>query len=281
MKKDKFENEKIIFGYGEATTKLADDHRGAILFYSKELKKLNSDNKKLKILDIGSGAGNKTKALKKMFPKWQFWGCDLNTNAIREAKLKPESVSFFVANAEHLPLASDKFDVVVMHSVLDHTAHPDRAAKEAWRVLKKGGAFLLMDPLEAEPATLHGQLTRFKSFRQHRKKRLGHNFAFSKKSLTQLLNKAGFRVERVVLDWFYFAQLVDTVYYPLVALSGQGPEFTLKKYIAEKSTFSDIVSGFKKLITLIINVESDLTFNIPLGFLAYIKAFKPANRLDK
>jgi len=273
-KHNSFVNEKIIFGYGEASTSLTDDNRGAILFYSGELKKLNSNDRTLKVLDVGSGAGNKTKVLKQMFPKWQFWGCDINKNAIEEAKREPAAVNFFVADAELLPVASDKFDVVIMHSVLDHTQHPAKAAKEAWRVLKRGGVYMLMDPIETEPATIHGQLRNFSRFRQHRKERLGHNYAFSKKSLVQLLNKAGFEVEKVVLDWFYFAQLVDIVYYPLLLLTGKGPEFTLKKYISDKSTFSDIVSGFKKFITVIINVESDLTLNIPLGFLAYIVAKK-------
>lgn len=275
MAKKRYDDEKVIFGYGEATTSFANPNRMALLFYKRELELLGCRSKRLKVLDVGCGAGNKTKTFKHFFPKIQIWGCDVSKNAIREAKIDSTSIRFFVASAESLPLESNRFDIVIMNSVLDHTKNPQKSAREAFRVLKKEGVFLFMDPLEAELTTIHGLLTRFKFFRNHRKNRCGHNHAFTKKSLTELVEKAGFRVERIVLTWFYFAQFVDVIYYPLLALSGKGPEFTLKRFSRKRqSFFAKVIWNLRATFTILVNLESTLTGFIPLGFLAYVKAKK-------
>jgi 2-polyprenyl-3-methyl-5-hydroxy-6-metoxy-1,4-benzoquinol methylase len=52
-----------------------------------------------------------------------------------------------VADAENLPFADRKFDIVVVHDGLHHLDHPDRAIIEMARVANKG--VLIMDPAQA------------------------------------------------------------------------------------------------------------------------------------
>lgn len=270
--KQKYSNEKVIFGTGPANTSLVNEYRRPLLHYIDQIKKLG--NGKLKIIDVGCGSGSIVKALKNYFPIHEFWGCDISQAAIKKARQKSGGVKFFVSDAEKLEVKSASFDVVIMHSVLDHIQRPLAAAKEVHRILKKGGTFLFMDPLEKEPSTIHGQLTRFKWFRNHRRNRCGHIHAFSEKSLTKLVEQSGFQIKNVTRDWLYLAQMVDVFYYPLLSLSGKGPEFTLKRISQGKSYISRAVLILKKMFTAILNMESYFADHIALGFLAYVKAEK-------
>ena len=142
--------------------------------------------------------------------------------------------------------------------------------------MKKDGTYLVTSPLEADLTTIHGWLTRYvKPFRNHRKARCGHIHAFSKKTLLKLIKKAGFKVERVNLDWFYFTQLVDVIYYPLLAMTRKGPEHTINHYIRTSRSPSVIILKYIRAgFNLIKNVESTLTDGLSVGFFAYIRARK-------
>jgi len=162
-----------------------------------------------------------------------------------------------------------------MQSVLDHTNNPKKAISEVNRVLKNKGTYLVSGPLEAEPTTIHGLLTHFKKFRNHRKRRCGHNFAFSKKSLLKLIRNGGFHIESVSSNWFMIAQLVDIFYYPLLELFGKKPEQTINQYILSKNTFgSKIIQHLRSIFVIIVKLESSLIRPFNIGFYVFIKAIK-------
>jgi len=276
MSLKKYDTEKVIFNEGKATMSYFDSDRGFLLFFKQELDELSKNKISPKILDIGCGAGAKTKALKKIFLAFHFEGCDISKQAVKKAKIKPQGVKFFTADAQRLPLKSGQYDVVIMNSVLDHTKRPHLCLKECHRVLKKGGLFLFTDPIEADLTTIHGQLYRFEFFREMRKDYCGHYHAFNKKYLEKLFKKAGFKIEKQVFDWFFFAQVVDVFYYPILGLFGKGPEFNIRSYVFKNNSFSaKVLRIIRDVVTFILNTESRLTRAIPLGFFTYVKARKP------
>jgi ubiquinone/menaquinone biosynthesis C-methylase UbiE len=269
-----YDNEKVIFSRGAATTSMFDIGRNFLLFFKNEFIKLGKS--KIKVLDVGCGAGAITEALKGMFPGFSFYACDISNEAILEARKTNFGIRFVVGDATRLPFKPETFDVVMMNSVLDHTDNPKKAVSEAYRVLKRGGTFLVTDPVEREITNLHGLLTKYvKGYRKHRKDRLGHNYAFTKKSLYFLIKNGGFEIENISLDWKYFAQIVDVFYYPLLQLLGQNQEFSFGNLARRKPSLKQKLAKYSRMgLYFLQNLESILTKNFPYGFFAYIEARK-------
>ncbi len=91
---------------------------------------------------------------------------------------------------KRVPLKANTGDTVTMLAVLEHLAHPDRAVAEAYRVLKKGGVFLITVPSPQSqkilPFLAKFQIVRQEMIDQH------HNY-FTPPQLKKMLKKAGFK----------------------------------------------------------------------------------------
>lgn len=276
--KEFYDNETVIFGHGVATTSWFDPQRDFMLFFEKEIREyVKTDNrrKNCKLLDAGCGAGAKTVALAMKFPDFSVTGCDISKKAIGEASSKNNKIKFMRGDLTRLPFKNGEFDLVVMNSVLDHTNNPQKAIAEVGRVLKKGGMYLVTGPLEADMQTLHGYFTKYiKSFRGFRKRRLGHNFAFSHESFLQLLAPR-FNILKIQSGWFFLAQAIDIFYYPLLAKLGKSPDENIDNLIAyKKNVFSKIMKLARSVVTLLLNLESYVCRNLYRGWFIYVKAYK-------
>ncbi|KKK53900.1 hypothetical protein LCGC14_3090150, partial [marine sediment metagenome] len=77
-----------------------------------------------------------------------YFACDLSPNSLKLAKrgfeLSNLDGEFTNADAEHLPYASNSFDLVYSHGVLHHTPSLEVALTEVYRVLKPGGKAIIM-----------------------------------------------------------------------------------------------------------------------------------------
>jgi SAM-dependent methyltransferase len=51
-----------------------------------------------------------------------------------------------VCDAEDMPIEDGQYDLVLCTQVLEHCTHPDRIVNECYRVLKKGGTFIVTVP---------------------------------------------------------------------------------------------------------------------------------------
>lgn len=109
--------------------------------------KLLPDLNGKKVLEIGAGRGDFSIWLANKFTSATIVGTDFSHAAIEIARSKVESalpnLSFKVENAEKLSFENESFDYIISCETMEHVFHPQYMSNEMFRVLKKGGGFIL------------------------------------------------------------------------------------------------------------------------------------------
>ncbi|HEY1797666.1 MAG TPA: methyltransferase domain-containing protein [Stellaceae bacterium] len=93
----------------------------------------------IRVLDLACGPGIVTWAAARRGAV--ATGYDFSAAMLREAQRQHPDMTFEQGDAEALPYADGTFDAVVSNFGMHHFPHPDRAAAQAWRVLRPGGHF--------------------------------------------------------------------------------------------------------------------------------------------
>lgn len=99
------------------------------------------------VLDIGVGTGTYLQLIASQFNPKQVVGIDLSKNMIAQAekKLRGTHVELKLGDARCLPVDDRSFDIALMCRVASHIDDVDQVAREAFRVLRPGGWFILTD----------------------------------------------------------------------------------------------------------------------------------------
>ncbi|MFK5956514.1 MAG: methyltransferase domain-containing protein [Planctomycetota bacterium] len=124
------------------------DHSGANDAFVTRLLELGAHGR---VLDIGCGPGHIPLQLVTQKPELKVIGVDLSHNMLKIAEehravcAHGEQVEFVIADAKGLDFPDDSFDTVCSNSILHHIPDPVPFLREAWRVLKPGGVFLIRD----------------------------------------------------------------------------------------------------------------------------------------
>jgi ubiquinone/menaquinone biosynthesis C-methylase UbiE len=105
------------------------------------------------LLDIATGGGHVANALAPNFQK--VTALDLTEDMLKEAEgfirsNGHENVDFVQGDAENTPFSEEAFDVVTCRIAAHHFPDVDRFVREVFRVLKKGGLFVLVDNVAPE-----------------------------------------------------------------------------------------------------------------------------------
>ena len=184
--------EALFTGSGDAM------RRQALAEISRELK--GQDQRKMALLDLACGTGRFLRETMRAFPRLDAVGLDLSPNYAERARKQVAPwphVGIIEGQAEVLPLEDASQDIIVsiylFHELPEKTRR--EVMKEAARVLKPGGAFIIADSLQfGDSAGLDGILEYFpEGFHEpYYKAYLGWDF-------TPPMQDAGFRLEKTEL----------------------------------------------------------------------------------
>ena len=143
------------------------------------------------LIDIGCGPGGFLCAVQKRFPDIQLNALDLSEEMVRETqeRLGPSAVAI-VGDSEHMPLESERYEIVTCNMSIHHYPHAQDAVNEMYRILKPGGTLLLNDMDCASPirALANWAFPRLPG---------GDVKMYTRREITQMIQEAGFG------RWYY------------------------------------------------------------------------------
>lgn len=146
-----------------------------------------------RVLDIGCGAGLLLGSFSDR--KWVRVGADIDPKAIDAARRRYPDVEFHVADATcdlTQLLGEAGFDVVVSTEVIEHVASPAALVRNAHRLLRPGGVFVLSTPYHGHLKNIAIALAMKSDFHYPALADGGHIKFFSVPVLSRVLWDAGF-----------------------------------------------------------------------------------------
>lgn len=145
-----------------------------------------------RLLDAGCGGGRAMSLLSAA--GYQVTGVDISVGALGRAQTQAAGAGVCAGALDTaLPFAAGSFGTVFSCEVIEHLVDVPRALAEMCRVLEPGGKLFLSTPYHG---TLKNLALALHGFDQHFDPAGPHIRFFSLKSLTELLNRSGFRVTR-------------------------------------------------------------------------------------
>ena len=143
--------------FKHSTPDLYDRYMGPLLFepYAAHVAERAAKVQPRRILETAAGTGIVTRSLHRAVPQAQIVATDVNPMMLEVAaqNLRSDRVSFQPADAQVLPFVDASFDLVVCQFGVMFFPDRVRTHKEARRVLRSGGQYLLVsfDRLELNP----------------------------------------------------------------------------------------------------------------------------------
>lgn len=168
-----------------------------------------------KILELGCGEGSLAFEIKRLLGEVEIYGLDLSEAAVELANEKGIKAKKADLN-EGIPFKSNEFDLVFSNQVVEHILNTDLFLKESFRVLKKGGYFIVITPnisfwlnrlifpfgiypifaeISSENKTMgEGFLKKF----MYEKEAVGHVKVFNLPALTDMIEYYNFKILKKV-----------------------------------------------------------------------------------
>lgn len=220
------------------------------------VKKIDKAKKGTSIIDVGCGNGM---FLMKMFKRgWDCYGLDISPYAFGSAPMK-ERIRLFCSDIRTADLPENYFDVATFWQSFEHICEPVRVLNKARSILKDGGVLFISAPnIESFEAKIS------------MKRWIGmelptHLYQYSPKTITLLLEKAGFRIISIKKNSLEY----NFPFFALTVFNALGGEFNLLHKLFKRYKAKERVSILLRLYTIFLMIAL-LPLIIPLTFIMYI-----------
>lgn len=255
-----FDYEQSIWGRGEATLAWSDP---ASFRLRQAVRAIRSLPAGARALEIGCGAGQFVRGVKKLRPEFDCYGCDISVRAVDIAKSCGGSVAYAVSAAGRLPYADAFFDAALIFDVLEHVADVRGMIAEMRRVLKPGGIAYCFVPCEGDPLSLWRLFDKLHLKRDLTRKYAGHINYFSRRSLLALF-RPHFSIAVVRYSEHLLGQVIGIAAFFLMERAAQArglAQVNNEDYFNQQS--SAPFELIKKTVNSLVYLESVLFQRLP------------------
>jgi SAM-dependent methyltransferase len=183
------------------------------------------------VVDVGCGAGNVIRAIAERRPDLRVHGLDVSAAALELAHRAAPGLDLQLAPAESLPFQDGSMSAVSMLDVLEHLEDPAAALREIHRVLRPGGLFHIVLPLEIQPWTFYRLVTRLGW--KAKRHQCGHIQLFDAQRFERMAAAEGIRVSSVQWSFHWLYSLVDIGYFSFLELRGPAA-MSVEDYLASR-----------------------------------------------
>lgn len=259
-----FDYEKSIWGKGTASL----DWKSPTSFrLRRALAALAELKAGAKVLEIGCGAGQFIRAVKKIRPELECYGCDISRNALVAAKQANDGVIYDLSAQKEMPYANNFFDAALIFDVLEHVTDPNAMLAEINRVMKTDGMFYCFVPCEGDFLSLWHWIKKFIREKGHEltKQYAGHINYFSRASLFDLFKKNDFRLARVRYSEHILGQILGIMTFAAMDRAVRKKKLVQinnETYFAKAKT-SPVLKFLKDVVNVAVYLESVLFSRIP------------------
>lgn len=214
------------------------DEIGEIIYSPKILKelikKVDSSNSSLKIVDLGCGNAYLLRFLRDNCQKsHQYYGVDASGAIIEANSVRYPIINFFKEDVLKTKFKNNFFDIVISTMVIEHLDDDLKFIKEVKRILKKGSFFLISSVMKKKGAWYYLKNSQGESVLT-----LDHVREYSsEEELEKLFSKCNFQILSLQSTPMYFP-LVDGILRRLINFI---PEFLIKSKV-----FDRIIQVFRK-----------------------------------
>lgn len=209
------------------------------IIYSTEIlkrlmKKVDSSNSSLKIVDLGCGNAYLLRFLKENCRKsHQFYGIDASSAVIKANSVRYPMINFFNRDVLKTKFKNDFFDVAISTMVIEHLDDDVGFVKEVKRILKQDGFFMVSSVMKKKGAWYYLKNSQGESVLT-----LDHIKEYSsEEELGKLLSKCHFQVLNLQSTPLSFP-LIDVILRRLINF--------IPKFLTESKVFNQIIQIFRK-----------------------------------
>lgn len=257
-----FDYEVSVWGKGTAGLSVGDP-TGIRLHEA--MRALNSLRSGDKVLEVGCGAGQFIRAIKKLRPEFECYGSDISKTAIDLAKENSDGVLYSEQIGNNFAYADGVFSAVVIFDVLEHVDDPSQFLNEVNRVLGRGGKLYAFVPCEGDWLSIWHLLRNLNIAADLTKKFAGHIQYFSRRSLVEVVKSNGFRVSSLSYSEHFLGQLLGiTAFFSMSRASKKAGD----KQINNETYFTanlkkDNLKWLRKFVNSLVYFESLILRRVP------------------